>query len=710
MTTLFSSSPGLPLDYSYSQSIVGWWMPATFLMLFLLFVYYVVLNALISYRLLKKIGNKFLCALFADANYHSEEGKKTNKSNAKKTSAHKFSVQKFWQKTSTGAVINRVAGDLSTELDLALCAGGDTRGPALIIRTLTTFPLLLLVFSLQNFHGPKHGSTKNTLESLSMLTGCVLLVALVGWFLYACVLRSFRYLNRELQVLLRASMTETCQLFADADTCALTVRAFYGNQAFSHFGKQNCMPALEKMQNTRLAAGTLDAWLFLRLQLTLVFCASVFQIIWVVGAVWLLVAIGAQGGASHYVVTAGMFAFGSGSFGWLAGAGGDTMNTLITEFLAQMEKLLDINMGFPRLEKDLVRMQRLLDWSDALDGGGDGAGAGGKKGKNGLKNGNTSSKDDEDFPEEQKALLAPGADIELAAVPKLAPTEAIRVDNISVSYGTTETDGDDDNKVLALDNVSLSVKKGAKVLVSGRSGSGKSTFMSCLLGMVTPNSGKVVRDGAWKSNEKLNTEENEAALFSQFVVFPQSPLVLKGSFFYNMDIHNAPVHGIPSSSLHVDLMLAALKDLGFETLAKARIEQDLVAAEKSTSNISAPGKMKKLLAEYYGGLKGPSDVLACLSPSQRQLLHCARVIYKENLENLLSAPDDNTPKKIWLLDEISASLPDQAADECVREVLAQAGPDTTLIAITHQEHLPVFDQFTVTVQMADGKIKKVLKK
>lgn len=49
--------------------------------------------------------------------------------------------------------------------------------------------------------------------------------------------------------------------------------------------------------------------------------------------------------------------------------------------------------------------------------------------------------------------------------------------------------------VKALDNVSLTVKKGTVHALMGENGAGKSTLMKCLFGMYSMDSGKILLDG-----------------------------------------------------------------------------------------------------------------------------------------------------------------------------------------------------------------------
>ena len=70
-------------------------------------------------------------------------------------------------------------------------------------------------------------------------------------------------------------------------------------------------------------------------------------------------------------------------------------------------------------------------------------------------------------------------------------------------YGEAET------KVMALDNVSFSVKKGEFVLVIGSSGSGKSTLLNMIGLLDRPTEGKVLVDGF----DTSNLTDNEISTF-----------------------------------------------------------------------------------------------------------------------------------------------------------------------------------------------------
>ncbi|GBL41355.1 uncharacterized ABC transporter ATP-binding protein TM_0352 [Nitrosarchaeum sp.] len=82
-------------------------------------------------------------------------------------------------------------------------------------------------------------------------------------------------------------------------------------------------------------------------------------------------------------------------------------------------------------------------------------------------------------------------------------SKVLEIINLSKIYGTGE------NKVNALDNVSLSIEKGEFVLIVGSSGSGKSTLLNMIGLLDRPTNGKVFID----ETDTTNLSDNKISSF-----------------------------------------------------------------------------------------------------------------------------------------------------------------------------------------------------
>ncbi|WP_125152306.1 ABC transporter ATP-binding protein [Clostridium rectalis] len=97
--------------------------------------------------------------------------------------------------------------------------------------------------------------------------------------------------------------------------------------------------------------------------------------------------------------------------------------------------------------------------------------------------------------------------------------EILKVENLSKIYG------EENNKVVALKNVSFSVNRGEFTAIVGASGSGKSTLLHMLGGLDRPTSGKVFLDSEdiYKLNEEklaIFRRRNIGFIFQFFNLIP----------------------------------------------------------------------------------------------------------------------------------------------------------------------------------------------
>lgn len=178
----------------------------------------------------------------------------------------------------------------------------------------------------------------------------------------------------------------------------------------------------------------------------------------------------------------------------------------------------------------------------------------------------------------------------------------------------------------AVKNVSLTIEKGQLVGFAGHSGSGKSTTVDIILGLLPPTSGKVTCDGQEMSR-------NSAGLFAYV---PQDPFIMDDTVRRNV------AFGVEE------------KDID-----DARIWEALKGAALAEFVNRLPQGLDAILGERGGSLSG----------GERQRLGIARALYQD-------AP-------ILVLDEPTASL-DAATEFEVGEAIKRLRGLKTIIVIAHR--------------------------
>lgn len=218
----------------------------------------------------------------------------------------------------------------------------------------------------------------------------------------------------------------------------------------------------------------------------------------------------------------------------------------------------------------------------------------------------------------------------------------LKVENLTKVYGK------DNNKVVALDNVSFTVEKGEFIAIVGASGSGKSTLLHLIGGVDTPTSGKVFIDG--QDIYKLNSDK--LAIFRRREV----GLIYQ---FYNL---------IPILTVEENITLP--------------LELDNRKVDKFELN-----EIIKLLGLERRRNHLPNE----LSGGQQQRTSIGRAII--------------TKPAIILADEPTGNLDSKASEEVVT-LLQKMNKDykQTIIMITHNLEIASYADRIITIE--DGKIVK----
>ena len=218
----------------------------------------------------------------------------------------------------------------------------------------------------------------------------------------------------------------------------------------------------------------------------------------------------------------------------------------------------------------------------------------------------------------------------------------IQVEHLSKVYGKGE------NEVVALNDVSFSVKKGEFVAIIGPSGSGKSTLLHILGGVDRPTKGKVYFDGV----DVYQQTEDQLAIFRR----RQVGLIYQ---FYNL---------IPILNVVENMTLPVLMD-GRE------VNQEFLTELVATLGLE--GKEKKLPNELSGG--------------QQQRTSIGRALMTSPL--------------VVLADEPTGNLDSKNSQEIIQLLKASNKKyNQTLIVITHDENIAL--QADRIIAIEDGGITR----
>ena len=220
--------------------------------------------------------------------------------------------------------------------------------------------------------------------------------------------------------------------------------------------------------------------------------------------------------------------------------------------------------------------------------------------------------------------------------------EILKVENLTKIYGK------DDNKVVALDNISFSVEKGEFVAIVGASGSGKSTLLHLIGGVDRPTSGKVYIDG----KDIYNFDDDSLAIFRR----RQVGLIYQ---FYNL---------IPILNVEENITLPLSLDNREVNEQKLKELLKLLGLENRKTHL-------------------PNE----LSGGQQQRTSIGRALI--------------TNPTIILADEPTGNLDSKASDEIV-ELLKRSNRDykQTIIMITHD--MEIAKHADRIIKIEDGKIVK----
>ncbi|MGL9730051.1 ABC transporter ATP-binding protein [Enterococcus sp. DIV0756] len=220
--------------------------------------------------------------------------------------------------------------------------------------------------------------------------------------------------------------------------------------------------------------------------------------------------------------------------------------------------------------------------------------------------------------------------------------ELLKIEHLSKVYGKGE------NKVVALDDVSLTIEKGEFTAIIGASGSGKSTLLHMIGGVDVPTNGKVYLDG-----QDIYAQNNE-----KLAIFRRRQVGLIYQF------HNL----IPTLNVVENITLPVLMD-------KHKVNQD---------------RLNELL-ELLGLSRRKDHLPNQLSGGQQQRVSVGRA--------LMNAP------AVLLADEPTGSLDSKNGHEIIKLLkMSNRKYRQTLIVVTHDEEIAL--QADRIIGISDGRVTR----
>jgi ATP-binding cassette subfamily B protein len=209
--------------------------------------------------------------------------------------------------------------------------------------------------------------------------------------------------------------------------------------------------------------------------------------------------------------------------------------------------------------------------------------------------------------------------------------------------------GQDSN--LVLQSINLIIPKGCRIGFIGTTGSGKSTILDIIMGLLLPSSGSICIDGV-----SLN-QSNQRSWQAHIAHVPQAIFLADVSVAENIAL------GVPVQE----------------------IDMDRVRLAAEFSKIS---ETIESWAEKYDTLVGERGVR--LSGGQRQRLGIARAFYKR--------------ASILILDEATSAL-DERTEQSVMQALDGLAPDTTIFMVAHR--LTTLRNCELIAEITEGRISRI---
>lgn len=187
-----------------------------------------------------------------------------------------------------------------------------------------------------------------------------------------------------------------------------------------------------------------------------------------------------------------------------------------------------------------------------------------------------------------------------------------------------------DNGPWVLDNFSLTIPKGARVGFVGRTGSGKSTTLDLLMGLLEPTQGHILVDGQPISGERRRAWQQTIAHVPQGIYLADTTLAENIAF------------GVSRDAIDMERVREAARQAHIADFIESH-------------------------PESYNAIVGERGIR--LSGGQRQRIGIARALYKQ--------------ATVLVFDEATSAL-DSATEQAVMQAIGNLNRDLTILLIAHR--------------------------
>jgi ATP-binding cassette subfamily B protein len=199
-----------------------------------------------------------------------------------------------------------------------------------------------------------------------------------------------------------------------------------------------------------------------------------------------------------------------------------------------------------------------------------------------------------------------------------------------------------------LDNFSLTIPKGMRVGFVGSTGSGKTTTMDLLMGLLIPDHGEILVDGKTISGDRVRAWQQTIAHVPQNIYLGDATLAENIAF------------GVPADAIDLD-----------------RVQQ--VARQAQIADFIESSR------EGYQAFVGERGIR--LSGGQRQRIGIARALYKQ--------------ASVLVLDEATSAL-DNVTEQLLMDAIEGLNREFTVLIIAHR--LTTVQRCDIVVELKDGRV------